>query len=95
MSRPDELVVDGPIEELEQGGEEPVDVEEHHRFGEQPELVPREDLQRLVERAEPAGQDDEPGGQISHARLAVVHRGDDLERCHAVVGDLGAARGAR
>ena len=85
----DEVGLDGAVEEVEQPGEVPVDVEEHDRLGDQPELVPRQQLERLVERAEAAGQGDEPVGQLGHPGLALVHRVDDLQRGHAEVGDLG------
>ena len=55
-----------------------------------PELAPGQHLEHLVERAEAAGQGDETVGQVEHARLALVHVGDDLEPGQAGVGDLPA-----
>ena len=52
----DEARLDRMGHEVEQRTEEAGDVEEHHGHRQQSELVPREQLERLVERAEPAGQ---------------------------------------
>ena len=44
------------------------------------ELGPRHDLGQLLERAEPAGQGDEPVGQLGHPGLALVQGLDDVQR---------------
>jgi hypothetical protein len=52
------------------------------------ELGPGEDLEELLEGAQPAGQGDETVGQLGHAGLAGVHRVDHLEAGQALVADL-------
>ncbi len=53
------------------------------------ELAPGDDLERLVQRAHAAGQNDEGLGQVEHHALAGVHAVDDLEFREAAVAELG------
>ena len=52
------------------------------------ELRPGEDLKRLLEGAEAAGQRDEPVGQRGHRSLAFVHRAHDAQLGETAVGQL-------
>ena len=79
-----------PLHPLEQWRPVAGGVEQDDRLGDQPELVPGEHLGELVDRAEPAGQDDEPVGQLVEPRLALVHRRGHLDAGEPGVGHLGA-----
>src|SRR5688572_6610878 len=46
------------------------------------ELAPREDLDELLQRADPARHGHEAVRQLSHQRLALVHGVDDLQPGH-------------
>ena len=54
----------------------------------QAELLPREQLEQLVERAGAAGERDHGVGELGHQRLALVHGLDDVQLGQAGVGDL-------
>src|SRR4051794_6793248 len=54
----------------------------------QAELRPREDHEKLLERADPAGERDERVGEVGHQRLALVHRAHDAQVGDALVADL-------
>src|SRR5215813_9203743 len=62
-----------------------VDVQEQDRLVMQLQLPPGQHLERLVERPETAGQDDEGVGQLEHQALALVHAGDDAQVGDAVM----------
>ena len=64
------------------------DVEQADRLAVQPELLPREQLEQLVERPGAAGQRDHGVRQLGHQRLALVHRLDDVQLGQAGVRDL-------
>ena len=75
-------------DELEQWPEELVDVEEHHRSRHQPQLVPRQQLERLIEGAEAAREHDDAVGQLGHAGLASMHGRLDIQFGEALVSHL-------
>ena len=52
------------------------------------ELLPGEDLDQLLERADPARQGHERVRELGHQRLALVHRLHDVQLGQAAVGDL-------
>ena len=64
------------------------DVEQPERLAVQAEVGPREDLEQLLERPDPARERDERVGELGHERLALVHRVDDPQVADAVVADL-------
>ena len=53
-----------------------------------PECAPAQDLEELLERADPAGKRKEGRRLRRHQRLALVHAGDDMELGESVVRDL-------
>ena len=57
------------------------------------ELAPGQHLEDLFHGAEAAGQGDEAIGQIEHARLALMHRTDDLQVGQAAMGHTAAQQG--
>ena len=65
-----------------------VDRQQPDRLGVEVELRPRRDLGELLERAEAAGQRDEPVGELGHHRLALVERADDVQLGQPGVGQL-------
>jgi hypothetical protein len=76
---------------LEQFGERrPIagDIDDEHRLVMQTELPPRQDFNRLVERADPAGQGSKRIGPFRHDALALVHVGHDDEVAEALMGGL-------
>ena len=87
--RRDEPRLDHVIEGGEQRTVEAGAVEENERLGDEPQLIPGEDLERFVERPEATGHHDESGGEFGHAGLAFVHRLDDVEHGQAGVCGLG------
>lgn len=84
----EEASFDGAVEE----GEERVEVTAAVDDGNWPvvelELAPGDDLEHLLERPEPAGQDDEGLREAGHKRLAFVHGLDDAKVQEAFVGDF-------
>ena len=68
--------------------QKPCDVEQAEGLGVIAERVPRPGLEQLVERADPAGQRDEPVAQLGHLRLALVHVGDGVQLGQAGMRDL-------
>ena len=54
-------------------------LDDHDGLVVQPELLPGDAFERLVERAEPAGQNGEGVRPLDHALLALVHGADDDE----------------
>jgi hypothetical protein len=86
---PDEPLLGRPVEQLQQRREVPGGVEDPARLVVHPELGPGHGLAELVERAEPAGQHDEPVAQVGHTRFALVHGRHDLQLGQAGVRDLG------
>ena len=74
--------------ELEQRRPIAGDVDDHDRLVVQAELLPGDDLERLVERAEAARQHREGIGHLEHAALALVHAVDDDELAEPGMADL-------
>ena len=79
MGRSHEPGIDHRVDEVEQRPVVAVDVEQHDGHADDAELVPRQDLEHLVERAEATGEHDHTVGQFRHACLATVHVVGDLE----------------
>jgi len=92
---PQHAHIDRVIEERLEPRPEPIDVEEHDRLGVIAEVQPGELLERLLERAEPAGRDDERVGELEQHRLALMHRVDDMELGQSAVRDLALDQRAR
>jgi hypothetical protein len=76
------------VEERRQRAVVARDVEEPERLGVQAELRPREHLEELLERPDPAREHDERVGELGHERLALVHRADDAQVVEPRVADL-------
>lgn len=72
----------------EQWVPEAIGVEEHRGLAEIAQLVPGEDLEDLVERAEATRERDERVGEFGHSRLAGMHRLDDDQPAQTLVGNL-------
>mgnify|MGYP000495273649 CR=1 FL=1 len=83
-----ETTVDDLLDQVPQRRPVTQRVDHDDGLGMDAELLPGDDLQRLVERPQPAGQDHETVGQLEHAVLALVHGGGDNLFCHFVVADL-------
>ncbi len=83
-----EPLVDRVLEEREQRLPVAVDVEQPERLAMQAELLPREQLEQLVERPGAAGERDHRVGELGHQRLALVHGLDDVQLGQAGVGDF-------
>ena len=83
-----EIAVDGAPDKILKDRPVAAGIQQNDRLGMEPELLPGDDLQRLVERPQPAGQDHETVGQLEHAVLALVHGGGNDLFCHFVVADL-------
>ena len=64
------------------------DIDDEDRLVVEPELLPGDDLEGLVERAEAAGQHGEGVGQLEHPAFALVHAVDDDELADAGMADL-------
>ena len=79
---------DGVIEEGEQGIVEAIDVEQQDGFRVEPEGLPGEDFEHLLEGSEAAGEDEEGVGLLAHESLAGVHGVDDVELRDAAMGYL-------
>ena len=79
---------DAAFDELEERPEVPDDIEEDDGDGDEAELVPGDDLEGLVERAETAGQHDHAVGQLGHAGFAFVHARHHLQPGEPEMGDL-------
>jgi hypothetical protein len=76
------------VEHRHQGLPEAVDVEEGAGLLAEAKLAPGQHLEHFVQRAETAGQGDEPIGQLEHPRLARMHGIDDFEAGDAAMGDF-------
>ena len=63
-------------------------IDDDDRFVVQAKLLPGDDLERLVQGAEPAGQDDEGVRAVEHHALAGVHAVDDMQLGQAGMLDL-------
>src|SRR5947208_1491938 len=89
--RPHEALPDGVAEHPLEPVPVALDVEDADGLPVDPELRPRQDLERLFEGAEAAGKRDEPVGEPGHRRLPFVHRAHHPELREPGVGEL--ARG--
>src|SRR5207302_38798 len=89
--RPHEALPDGVAEHPLEPVPVALDVEHADGLPVDPELRPRQDLERLFEGAEAAGKRDEPVGEPGHRRLPFVHRAHHPELREPGVGEL--ARG--
>ena len=58
----------------------------------QSELTPRQHLERLVERADPARQNREGIGPLCHDAFAIVHRIDDDQLADILMRQFGIAQ---
>ena len=74
-----EPLVDGVLEEGQERLPVAGDVEEADRLAVQAELLPREQLEQLVERPGAPGQRDHRVRKLGHHRLALVHGLDDVQ----------------
>jgi len=81
-------VADGPIHKVDQGLPIAVIRAEHHRSVNESQLVPRQNLKRLLQCAEAAGKNDEPITEGGHSRLARMHIGHDFELGHSAMPHL-------
>src|SRR5579863_5938151 len=72
-----------------------VDVDDHDRLVVKPQLLPGDDLDRLVERAEAARQHHEAVGELEHALLARMHAGNDDHLAYPGMPDLAVAQQLR
>jgi hypothetical protein len=70
------------------GLEKAIDIQQAHGLAVDAQLGPRENLEELVERAQPSWEGDEGVGDGCHAHLAFVHGLDDVEALHAFVRKL-------
>ena len=76
------------VEERREAVVEAAHVQQPAGLAVHPELRPGDDLEELLEGAQPAGQREEAVGQVGHQRLALVHRVDGAQVGQAEVGDL-------
>src|SRR5208282_2239207 len=83
-----ELLGDPVLEECDQRVEVAVHVEDADRLLMNTQRAPAQDLEELLERADPAGKGEEGRRLRRHQRLALVHAGDDMELGESVVRDL-------
>ena len=88
MLRADELLGHAEVELLEQRIKIAVDIQDSTWLSMESQLAPSDDLAKFVQRAVPAGQRDEGIGQLGHPCLTLMHGGDDVKCCDAVVCDL-------
>lgn len=79
---------DAVVEEVEQLVIEAIDVEEKGWLLVQVQVLPGENLEHLLERAEAARKDEEGIGQLGHLGFARVHGGGDVQLGEAAVCDL-------
>ncbi|MNT19292.1 hypothetical protein D3C72_1545470 [compost metagenome] len=83
------------IDHADQRRVEAVHVEERTGLVADAELAPGQHLEDFFHGAEAAGQGDEAIGQIEHARLALMHRTDDLQFGQAAMGHFPVGQLAR
>src|SRR5205085_7142233 len=76
------------FDELDHAVPEAVDIEQAKRLGVIAERVPAPRLEQFVERPDAAGKREEGVGEVSHARLTLVHVGDGVEPGQRWVRDL-------
>lgn len=74
-----EAFIHAALEEIEQGAEVVVDVDDQQRLVVIAELAGDEHLEEFLVGAHAAGQGDEGVGEFLHALLACPHRRDDFE----------------
>jgi hypothetical protein len=74
----------------ERGERRPVarDIDDEDRLLVQPELTPRQDFDRFVERADTARQHRERIGALGHDAFALMHIGDDDKLAETAMGGL-------
>lgn len=87
---PQEPGLDEAVEQIEEGTEEAVDIQKHHRFGLETELVPGEHLDEFVESSKSSGHGDETAREVCHTRFSFMHRRDHFEPSETAMGHLGA-----
>src|SRR5260221_5000294 len=68
------------------------DVDQDDRLVVQPKLLPGDDLEGLLDRADSAGQYGEGVGALEHQVLALVHAADDDQLADAVMADLAVVK---
>src|SRR3546814_19216872 len=78
-SRAGEACGDHMVHKIQKRPPVAVLVDQHDRLVVQPELLPGDDLEGFVERAEASGQNDESVGPFDHHPLAGMHAVDDVE----------------
>src|ERR1051326_1755836 len=83
---------DDGFDEFSQRPPETADVDEHHGLPMEVELLPGDDLDRLVERPEAAGKHDERVGELEHRALAIVHARNHAELRQRFVRDFETAK---
>jgi len=84
----EETLFHGVVEQAQQAVEIARNVQHAAGFRVEAQLRPGHDFEQLLEGAEPAWQGHEGIGQLHHARLALVHRVDDLQLAQTFVGHL-------
>src|SRR3546814_8135905 len=87
-SRAGEACGDHMVHKIQKRPPVAVLVDQHDRLVVQPELLPGDDLEGFVERAEASGQNDESVGPFDHHPLAGMHAVDDVELAEPGMLDL-------
>src|SRR5581483_7949742 len=83
-------MLDDPVDQSQQRSPIAVDADDQDRLVVELQLAPGDDLEELVQRTGPAGQDDERIGPAEHRRLARMHALGDDQPADAAMADLGA-----
>src|SRR3546814_2016204 len=76
------------VDEPQEGLPIAVDVDHHDGLVVQLELAPGDDLERLVQRAEAAGQDGEGVRHLEHQVLARMHGIEDVQIADPLMADF-------
>ena len=92
VRRGGEALGDDVIDKAEQGAPVAGDIDQDDRLVMQAELAPGQDLEGLVQRAEPAGHDGEGVGLLEHHVFALMHAVDHDQLGGAAMADLVLSR---